>query len=228
MQITTNVQVHVIPQKPSIELHDADRELVGVYGVEVDRMDYPIQHATAARNAFDSNVKLERPDDFQIHVYDPSKKSWLVVDEDGLEFPRDGEFTGKLDVDLLPVGAVLISLRDEVDHDEHDNERVTPAGSKWVILEIDPASIHIACHETGASIFVSVCQIGADFKIDLGYGQDIDLSAEQLDDKYNPDGGGEHPMHTRQMWRDAVANEDTISGYWKWVESEIAQAQWNQ
>ena len=43
------------------------------------------------------------------------------------------------------------------------------------------------------------------------------LSAEQLDNKYNPEGDGEHPEYTRLQWRDAVAQESTISGYWAWV-----------
>jgi hypothetical protein len=43
------------------------------------------------------------------------------------------------------------------------------------------------------------------------------LNPEQLDDKYNPDGDGEHPTHTRQDWVYAVSNGVTISGYWVWV-----------
>lgn len=50
---------------------------------------------------------------------------------------------------------------------------------------------------------------------------DYGLNAEQLDCKYNPDGGGEHPRNTRKDWREAVANEDTISGYWEWIVSKI-------
>lgn len=224
MQITTTIHVHVIPVKPSLELDSSDRELVGVYAVEVDALDYPIQHATAARNAFDANVRLQRPDDFMIHLYNPGKKAWLVLEEGDLAFPRDGEFTGKVDTDLLPVGSQLISLQDEMDHDCEDKARITPAGSRWEIVEIDRGSAHVGCAETGATLFVSVCELGKYFRIDPGYSEDVELTAEQLDDKYNPEGGGEHPMHTRRMWMDAVANEDTISGYWNWVESEIAQA----
>ena len=47
--------------------------------------------------------------------------------------------------------------------------------------------------------------------------KDTDLTAEQLDDKYNPDGDGEHPTHTRSDWRWAGENEDTLVGYWEWV-----------
>jgi hypothetical protein len=47
---------------------------------------------------------------------------------------------------------------------------------------------------------------------------DYQRSADQLDEHYNPEGGGEHPVFSRADWRDAVANEDTLSGYWEWVE----------
>ena len=50
---------------------------------------------------------------------------------------------------------------------------------------------------------------------------DADLTPEQLDDKYNPDGEGEHPKYTRDDWREAVAQEYTISGYWAWVSHQL-------
>lgn len=49
------------------------------------------------------------------------------------------------------------------------------------------------------------------------YQDDLELSADELDDKYNPDGDGEHPLITRADWRIEVANEYTISGYWNWL-----------
>ncbi|TKD44885.1 hypothetical protein [Azotobacter chroococcum] len=52
-------------------------------------------------------------------------------------------------------------------------------------------------------------------------GNDQDLNADQLDHKYNPEGDGEHPTYTRAMWREAVASENTLSGYWQWVVHEI-------
>lgn len=51
--------------------------------------------------------------------------------------------------------------------------------------------------------------------------KDYGLTAEQLDDKYNPEGGGQHPVYTRADWRAAVDNEDTISGYWEWVRHQL-------
>ena len=54
---------------------------------------------------------------------------------------------------------------------------------------------------------------------------DFGLTAEQLDDKYNPDGDGEHPGFPRAMWRDWVDQRDTISGYWAWVSYMIRAAE---
>ena len=52
---------------------------------------------------------------------------------------------------------------------------------------------------------------------------DADLSADQLEDKYNPNpnGVGQHPMYRRDTWRAAVGTQETISGYWDWVEYQI-------
>lgn len=79
MSVTTSsIQVHVLPNKATIHLHEADRELVGVHGVEVDVMDYPSQQATAALNAFNANVTLNRAEHFTLMVFDPKKQSWLT------------------------------------------------------------------------------------------------------------------------------------------------------
>lgn len=53
--------------------------------------------------------------------------------------------------------------------------------------------------------------------------EDFGLTAEQLDDKYNPEGNGEHPIFTRGEWRDEVFSENTLRGYWEWVESQIEE-----
>lgn len=55
--------------------------------------------------------------------------------------------------------------------------------------------------------------------------EDFSLSASQLDDKYNPDGGGEHPAYTRDDWRQEVAEENTLRGYWDWVAAQLESAQ---
>jgi hypothetical protein len=53
---------------------------------------------------------------------------------------------------------------------------------------------------------------------------DLGLPGSALDDKYNPEGDAEHPAVTRQMWREAVAQHETISGYWDWAAHRIALA----
>lgn len=54
------------------------------------------------------------------------------------------------------------------------------------------------------------------------------LTPEQLDDKWNPDGDGEHPEYTRLDWRNAVSNEETITGYWQWVAWAIEQWEYDE
>lgn len=49
--------------------------------------------------------------------------------------------------------------------------------------------------------------------------RDAQLTPEQLDDQYNPDGDGEHPVFTRADWREEVAGHLTLRGYWDWVSS---------
>lgn len=50
---------------------------------------------------------------------------------------------------------------------------------------------------------------------------DFELTADQLDAKYNPEGGGEHPRFTRADWRFEVSEGNTLRGYWDWVEAEL-------
>lgn len=50
---------------------------------------------------------------------------------------------------------------------------------------------------------------------------DHELTAEQLDEKYNGDGDGEHPKHTVLNWI-AAAQLDTVrDGYWHWVQHKL-------
>lgn len=53
---------------------------------------------------------------------------------------------------------------------------------------------------------------------------DKDLTSEELDLKYNPDGTGEHPVLTRSTWRNEVVMEHTQDGYWSWVKTTIDDA----
>lgn len=51
--------------------------------------------------------------------------------------------------------------------------------------------------------------------------EDLLLSPDELDAKYNWEGDGEHPKYLRKHWRNAVDHEETISGYWQWVQRQI-------
>ena len=53
--------------------------------------------------------------------------------------------------------------------------------------------------------------------------QDRELSSGELDDKYNLEGDGEHPVFTRGNWREQVSQHATLRGYWDWVASMIEQ-----
>lgn len=52
---------------------------------------------------------------------------------------------------------------------------------------------------------------------------DAALSAEELADKYAGEDGswGQHPIFRRQEWREEVANDDTLLGYWAWVHHQL-------
>jgi hypothetical protein len=54
---------------------------------------------------------------------------------------------------------------------------------------------------------------------------DDQLTAQQLDEKYNPNGDGEHPTIWRSHWREAVEQHHTIVGYWDWVVSQLQAEQ---
>lgn len=53
-----------------------------------------------------------------------------------------------------PVDTKFISKLDELDDDEHGEERITPAGSVWEVtgVDVDAGVFHIACPATGAWI----------------------------------------------------------------------------
>lgn len=49
------------------------------------------------------------------------------------------------------------------------------------------------------------------------------LTAEELDAKYNRNGNGEHPRYLRCDWRHEVSENNTLRGYWQWVEAQLEQ-----
>lgn len=54
---------------------------------------------------------------------------------------------------------------------------------------------------------------------------DTALTADQLADKYSPNGDGEHPQHPRQDWCAEVAMGNTLRGYWDWVVAQIEESE---
>jgi len=54
---------------------------------------------------------------------------------------------------------------------------------------------------------------------------DVGLSAEELEQKYSPQGGGEHPDFPREDWREMIRIEDTLLGYWAWVNHRLTTEQ---
>ena len=53
--------------------------------------------------------------------------------------------------------------------------------------------------------------------------EDATLTSEELEEKYSPTGGGEHPLFKREDWRTAVNSDDTLLGYWGWVVNQLNQ-----
>jgi hypothetical protein len=53
--------------------------------------------------------------------------------------------------------------------------------------------------------------------------QDSQLTAEQLDDKYNPGGDGRHPIFGEEGWMQEVLQRHTLRGYWDWVAAQIEE-----
>lgn len=49
------------------------------------------------------------------------------------------------------------------------------------------------------------------------YAGDAGLTGAQLDDRYNQDGDGEHPLFHRAVWIQATSEYETLLGYWDWV-----------
>lgn len=61
-----------------------------------------------------------------------------------------------------------------------------------------------------------------DYEIEIP-AEDFELSADELDHKYNPAGNGEHPYFTRGEWVHEVFNHNTLLGYWEWIVHQLEQ-----
>lgn len=67
---------------------------------------------------------------------------------------------------MVKIGQKYISRLDELDSDEHDNDRITPAGSVWEVTHLaDPVekAWSIVCHETGGWINPNEEELARDF-----------------------------------------------------------------
>jgi hypothetical protein len=53
--------------------------------------------------------------------------------------------------------------------------------------------------------------------------EDYGLTADELEEKFSPNGDGENPAYTREAWREQVQSQSTSASYWDWMESEIYQ-----
>lgn len=202
MQKTIPIQVHVFPSKFSA----GSGQIHGVYSVDVDSEDTPARQAASALKALRENVDIRNRDDIEILVLEPHTARWLSPAAEVENFPSDAEFNGRIDADLLPPGVHLATI-----------DKGSP--TQWVVLRMDGDMVHLQSEDAGDEFRLPISEVIKEFLIFTGYGADRELDADGLEDKYMRD----HPMQTRAMWREAVANEDTILGYWSWVAHELKE-----
>jgi hypothetical protein len=62
-------------------------------------------------------------------------------------------------------GQEITNNKAEIDCDGDDNERVTPAGSLWVIARINEGTASIECPATGGWLFVTEEELRRDFDV---------------------------------------------------------------
>lgn len=53
------------------------------------------------------------------------------------------------------------------------------------------------------------------------YTKDYLLTVDQLEDKYDPDGDGQHPGYPVYNWIQEVKCRVTRAGYWEWVHFKL-------
>lgn len=108
------------------------------------------------------------------------------------------------------VGDRFISLTDEVDHDENDIERVTPAGSVWRIDSIDERGVISAvCDATGGWIFPDEECLAKDFqRSDDSRRYTVSWTIEV--DAESPRAAAEHALHI-QRDPDSIATQFDVT-----------------
>lgn len=111
----------------------------------------------------------------------------------------------------------------------------------WLEIELGDDAIYrvdldrIKCSPGGSSgnedgylvpviIWISQGDVDANER-KMAFADDRDLSAEELDDKYNPNGDGEHPLLTRKEWRAVVGDGGTSLGYWQWLRDKMNEVE---
>jgi hypothetical protein len=61
------------------------------------------------------------------------------------------------------IGQTVINKKPEIDCDDDDNERITPAGSHWEIMREDEGTFSIECRATGGWLFMTAAELHRDF-----------------------------------------------------------------
>lgn len=110
-------------------------------------------------------------------------------------------------------------------------ELVGDVTAKWSI-EIDAATSDIAeaealnsapTHSSNWEICPDVSQAYVDeVTVIKADSKDSDLGRLELEEKYSGDvSWGSHPTFTREMWKQCVAEDDTVQSYWDWVYNKV-------
>lgn len=145
-------------------------------------------------NVFRRAIQLDHEDDTHVQgIYQVSfDKAYPDVPESKLASMALDLFSTEIGINCLDDFEITVINNDDepiAESDDHESYSYTGKGSVDKI---------------------------ADFGIDL-YGSDAKLSVEQLDEKYNPDGEGEHYQFTSEQWREEVSQNQTVSDYWTWL-----------
>jgi hypothetical protein len=68
-----------------------------------------------------------------------------------------------MQAEAADVGDRFKSRKPELDTDHEGNERTTPAGSIWRVVEVNWPNAHLACDSTGAWIIPTVSELAEQF-----------------------------------------------------------------
>lgn len=113
------------------------------------------------------------------------------------------------------------------------NQYLQEGGALCPCCKSDQVSGESFTVDQGVASQAVVCQVcGSDWQ-DLytlaGYTNatvaDVCLTVEELAERHKGADGawGQHPDFPRSDWQQAVAEDDTLQGYWQWVGSQLEQ-----